>query len=407
MSKILMIGDINPENSNAATLQFLSLAEGFSYYAAKIEIIIPRTRNNKAVVSFKNKNIRVYRKFKSRINLFRLLFRTPWIITHAFGKAFNIIYIQSSPRNFLLTALLKIFSDAHIVILQSEWWGDPDITNKRFTSIRRLLAKLQVLNAKLAHSVHVNTMHFKLLLANHGIDDRKIFIVGNGTATNKIYPLPQQASFKKLNLDPHFVYAGFIGTLHAGHDLECAINAISIVKEIKPYIKLIIVGDGPELQRMQLLAEQLDLHTHVIFWGYVPFKDTNILLNAFDIAIAPFRYQKNHLTGLSPLKIRDYAAASLPTIAADIPGIKDDSIDLPWLTIYKPGDHHALANSILDVVEQTDLRKTMRLAARQYAEKNYDWKNISKQVITEMTYQMAKLDGHPNDAMNSTTHPQA
>ncbi|MGD6967741.1 glycosyltransferase [Rossellomorea vietnamensis] len=62
----------------------------------------------------------------------------------------------------------------------------------------------------------------------------------------------------------------FAGRLVKNKGCEYLLKAMKIVNEQKPYVKLIIAGDGPEKQRLEELADELKIN--VQFLGRVPYK---------------------------------------------------------------------------------------------------------------------------------------
>lgn len=385
MRKMLMIGDIDSEKCHATSLQFLLLADGLSHHVQQLDLIIPKRDPKKDFIHFRNKNLNIQRKFGlRRFGFFRFFFRSPWIALYAARKKFDIIYISLSEKSsdVFLIFLLKLCSRAHLVCQ-----FDPRIALSR-KSTKTPLKKAYFRVGCLADSIHTTTQPLKKRLESHAIPGKKIFCIGNGTNTLKIYPLQQAVAFKKFNLDPHYIYIGYAGHLEHAQGLECLLHALSILKKTLPFIKIIIAGDGEKSDRLKFIAESLHLSEEVFFLGEIAFKKINLLLNTFDIAIAPSTDQYHTNIGSSPIKIRDYAAAGLPVIADEHHDIKNENEEIPWLISSKTNDPQVLAHTISDLIEKTNLRKIMQIAARRYAENHFSWKKISKQILIEINCRM-------------------
>jgi glycosyltransferase involved in cell wall biosynthesis len=60
----------------------------------------------------------------------------------------------------------------------------------------------------------------------------------------------------------------YIGRLARVKHVETLIKAICIVKEHNPYIRAVIVGDGPEKDKLEKLSKKLNLVKNIDFAGY-------------------------------------------------------------------------------------------------------------------------------------------
>ncbi len=378
MSKILMIGDLNPASCQSATMQFLSMAEGCSRHATRVDVVTQRLRKHPPVIELKPKNLHLHARLP------RHSFRW-WqhirLVLLALRRRYQLIYLRypQVPMNVLW--LLRLVSSGKVVVHQARFEIAAKPSRSRLVTRWRLNRQLRL--ARKAHGVHVSTQALASLLIAHDIDDRKILLINNGSQLSKIYPLAHDASFKRFNLDPDFVYLGFVGTLNDRQDVTTALKALALLKDKNPLVKFIIAGEGPALASLQAEAEALGVIDQTIFFGAIAYQDLNALLNTFDVALAPFTLAHTADAGLCPLKLRDYAAAGLPTVVADVPGIRDEQYEANWLHAYPPEDAETLAQLLLNLVEQGVERINMRHTAREYAQQHFDWKHLSKELITQ------------------------
>ena len=104
------------------------------------------------------------------------------------------------------------------------------------------------------------------------------------------------------------------------------------------------------------------------------------MINAFDVAIAPFISRRNSAIGLSALKLRDYAAAGRAVVAADLPGIADHA-EAGWLVLHRPDDPQDLADKVEALLADPVRRKEMGDTARRYAEANFGWTRTAGTIL--------------------------
>lgn len=386
MKKILLIGAINSGVCNASTLHFFSIAESFVKQDYEVEVIIPKPT---IPIQFDtNPKISIYHKIK--IRKFKLpnfivgLLQTPWITFHIIRNKIPVVYLRYFNCASLLTFILRNCTKAKIITEHNGWLSDELNVIGFPLWVSSLAKKLQVLDAKLAHTTRVVTPKLGELFIKNGIPTKKIFCVGNGCNTKKIKPLERNTCLKELNLPLNKVYLGFIGTMHAWQGLDTAIKALKIIKQKNTEVAFIIAGTGPKLSSFKKLTDELGLSDDIFFLGQVQYSKISTVLGGFDIALAPFSNERNYRIGLSPLKIRDYAAAGLPVIASNIPGIKDYPTDTSWITSHPPGETEALANTVLELLSKKNVLKKMEISAREFAIKHFDWDEIGKKIANEI-----------------------
>jgi len=94
------------------------------------------------------------------------------------------------------------------------------------------------------------------------------------------------------------------------------IKAIKELLEINKNIKLMIIGDGPELDNLKKLVKYLNIENNVIFTGKVNYDLIPSYYNLFNIMVS---FSKTETQGLT---IIEGLAASLPVLC-----IKDESFE--------------------------------------------------------------------------------
>lgn len=168
--------------------------------------------------------------------------------------------------------------------------------------------------------------------------------------------------------------------------METFIPAIPIVAEDTKKVRFLLVGDGPEMSKIQKKILQFK-NKEVLLTGRVSYKEAVRYINAFDVGVAPFIEERNASIGLSPLKIRDYAACGVPIITSRIAGlemVEEEDIGI----LVPPDDSVALSRAIIELLKKTktEMRKEMGKKGRKIAEKNYSWKGIVNQIL-ELIFQ--------------------
>ena len=119
-----------------------------------------------------------------------------------------------------------------------------------------------------------------------------------------------------LPVEPGVFTVGFVGTLKAWHGLSFLIEAFALLHTRQPRTRLLIVGDGPELEKLVADVTVRGLANATHFTGSVPSGEVAGLLAAMDVAVAPYPNLPQFY--FSPLKVYEYMAGGLPVVASRI-----------------------------------------------------------------------------------------
>jgi glycosyltransferase involved in cell wall biosynthesis len=109
-----------------------------------------------------------------------------------------------------------------------------------------------------------------------------------------------------------------------------------------------------------------------IFTGMQRHHDIPFFINVADICVAPFIFERNRKTGVSPVKVFEYMACGKPVVASRIEGLEFiESEGAGWLI--EPGDVKSLEEALLDLVMDGKKREDMGRKGLQIASKRFTW----------------------------------
>jgi glycosyltransferase involved in cell wall biosynthesis len=175
---------------------------------------------------------------------------------------------------------------------------------------------------------------------------------------------------------------GFAGSLKAWHGVDLLLVAAT---HLDADVRVLILGEGPERSKLEVLAGELGIADRVVFTGAVAHHDIPEHLAAMTVAAAPYRRQADFY--FSPLKIVEYLAAGLPVVASD-QGDLAHLVGKAGLMV-RPDDAVELATALDRVLGDPALRRAMHLAARRHAA-GMTWNAAAAQVEAVLTAAMAR-----------------
>lgn len=165
----------------------------------------------------------------------------------------------------------------------------------------------------------------------------------------------------------------YVGKLSWYKGIEYLIKAMEIVTKTTRNVQLIIVGHGPQRDKLSSLVKEIGLKNYIFFAGSVPEESLYEYYQTTDLLILP-SYSRREAFGIVLLEAM---ACGKPVIASNIPGLSSViENDRSGLLVH-PEDPLSLADAIVILLINDDKRKKMGTYARKFVEANYDWDHIA------------------------------
>ena len=214
--------------------------------------------------------------------------------------------------------------------------------------------------------------NFKEMLVKRKFDPDLIFTVYNGIDFDTDIPGCSKKQFlEKYGLQgigENDVLVGIAARLDPVKGLNVFLNAAKIVLMHQPSVKFLIAGDGKERKSLEKKAAALGISDSVYFLGFV--NEIYSFFNVLDI---------NLLTSLSesfPYVILEGARLKKATISSNVGGIADLIESGSNGFLFNPGDYKKLAECIIELVDNGELRNDMGLKLFQKAQAQFSLKNM-------------------------------
>ncbi len=210
-------------------------------------------------------------------------------------------------------------------------------------------------------------------------------LAGFAEATGRVHVVPNAVDPARFSprcaLRPpgEPVCIGFLGSLRPWHGVDGLIDAMGLLLRQGLDVRLLVVGKGPERERLEARAGAQGIAGSIEWTGAVPEAAVPGELARMDIAVAP--YPPSPSFYFSPLKLFEYMAAGLPIVATDVGDlatfVEPDSSGL----ICPPGDPAALADALAALARDPARRLRLGRAARDRAERRHSWTATVERII--------------------------
>ncbi|TDA30120.1 MAG: glycosyltransferase family 1 protein [Archaeoglobi archaeon] len=176
-----------------------------------------------------------------------------------------------------------------------------------------------------------------------------------------------------LGLDKGKEIILFVGALINYKAPDVLLRSMPAVLEEHPNSELVLVGTGPMKKELEEISRRLGIEKSVRFAGFVDEHLKPFYYRAADIFCLP----STMTTEVFPLVLLEASASELPIVVSDLKTFKCIIEDGYNSIVTRRGDPKALADAIIYLLENEDVRKKMGENARRKVE-NYSWERIAE-----------------------------
>ena len=161
---------------------------------------------------------------------------------------------------------------------------------------------------------------------------------------------------RELGLVPSDAVVGTVCGLRPQKELETALRALGRLAAHRPTLRFVVVGDGPERDRLERLADEFGVPT--LFLGHRPNDEVPDLVAAMDVLVLSSRFE-----GM-PLAVLEWMAAGKPIVATRVGGIPSMVEHEREGLLVPPRDYVAFAQAIGRLLDDPAERQRLGDAAR-------------------------------------------
>lgn len=286
------------------------------------------------------------------------------------GRRFQVFHVHAVNSLAVLTTLIgKLLGKAVVLKAVGAWELEDGVLNpvrrRRFV-YRQLLSLLGQADAWVAVSGYLHNA-----MAEAGLPQSRLVIIPNGVDIDRFAPLREGEG--RRSLPTHTPQVIFVGRLVKEKGLPVLLHSWSIVVQQMKDANLHIVGGGPLEDELKRQAQSLGIASSVCFHGYqqgvLPF-----LQSAHVFVLS------SYVEGLSNTLL-EAMAVGLPVVATRISGSEDIVTEGENGLLVPPGDAHALALAISQVLADPVRAAAMGRNARRFVEQRCGLRRIADDYV--------------------------
>lgn len=236
---------------------------------------------------------------------------------------------------------------------------------------RRVVDGFERALPRLARGVVTHTRFNVERHISYGIPAERVLYVPNGIDRERFARVTRQdvrALRTKLSLKdvPVIIYVGNLSL--SSHPVDLLLSAFAQMHRRERSAHLLLVGGGKDYDALHARVSEMGLEGHVRFTGKVAPEQIPLYFKMADVSVEPV-YDNLVARSRSPLKVFESMAAGTPVVAGDV-GDRREVLGEAGVLV-PPGDANALAEGLLNVLQDQSARQAMAEAAAVRCERYY------------------------------------
>ena len=224
---------------------------------------------------------------------------------------------------------------------------------------------------RLAHLCVVSRAMQETCIAG-GVKSEKISVLPMGVDLKRTF-IPVDVTVRRNN---RLIFVGrFVEKKGTGHLLD----AVAIMRNTITDIELLLVGDGPLLPAIRQKITQLGLEDHVMLAGSLSNTDLPPLYSSAAICVMPSVVDSSGDQEGLGLVMVEALGCGCAVVASDLPATHDVMQHGQTGMLVRPGDAVDLAEKIMHLLRDRELRIRLATNGREYVRNRFDWDETAAQ----------------------------
>jgi 1,2-diacylglycerol 3-alpha-glucosyltransferase len=235
---------------------------------------------------------------------------------------------------------------------------------------------------------YVNNPESINLFKNFGIPTDTLKLIRTPIDTKVFEPIEDKEYEKtEMGIESNFTLL-YVGRFIGWKNVDSLIKAMPKIVSLIPNANLILVGDGPDKDKLIQLTEELEISNHITFTGFIPQDEVHHYFQIADIFVTLATHAKKGKTYQHPdTTIYQAMACGIPIISPpDMQGLSNK--ECPGVSTLKVIDTGLIVNNnkpenFIDAIEylykNPEISRSLGTQGRRIATKELTWdKHINR-----------------------------
>jgi glycosyltransferase involved in cell wall biosynthesis len=206
-------------------------------------------------------------------------------------------------------------------------------------------------------------------LVKRGLKEENIDIVYNAVDHDAYKP--------DFEAKSPFPMIGYVGRIKKYKCIEHLLEASRIVFAKLPEARLTIAGSGDHIGALKARAAEMGTADRTDFIGFVGESEKVAMLQKAHVVANPSSKEGWGVT------VIESNACGTPVVASDVPGLRDAVVDGETGFLVPHGDIEALADKLLSLLVDAELRRTMSVKAVEWS-KRFNWNDSALAILSKI-----------------------
>jgi len=241
----------------------------------------------------------------------------------------------------------------------------------------RLLLALERATFRAADvAIATNDSYREIAITRGRVPPERVFVVRSGPSLARMQRLPPDMRLKRGRR----YLVGYVGVIGQQEGIDSLLRSVQhLVFELgRRDIQFALVGSGPSLERMKVLARELRVAPFVTFSGRVPDHELLTVLNTADVCINPD--PANDMNDKSTMnKVLEYMALGKPIVQFDLTEGRWAAQDASLYA--RRHDTADFAAKIVELIDDPGRRAAMGACGRRRVETQLEWSHQAPRLL--------------------------
>jgi glycosyltransferase involved in cell wall biosynthesis len=214
------------------------------------------------------------------------------------------------------------------------------------------------------------------MLVREGVRRERITVCHNAIDPEWFDPQAQRVAGLRDSLGLGEVVVGFVGTMNRWQGIPAFPEVIKNVLLSCPNVNFLFVGDGEFRGSFEHECRRQGFSDKVCFVGRKAHHEIPALVQIMDIAVL-----LNSNDYGSPMKIFEYLSMQKAVVAPAVAPVLEILVDGVTGLLIPPGDAIAMSDRIIKLARDSEHRRRLGEAGRDYVLKNHTWKRNAERIL--------------------------